>query len=275
MRGELMNRTRIGITTTKLGALGIIATLAVTACGGSESDDTGPASGNVTTATFETSPVPLDQDWKFEHFTEPVLEPDARRLPYTEVPKNQKGELLPAGSEIDEQVMWQAIGCQAIAFSTDAGPTGRTAGGWPTGWTQDEKGAALAAWSIAILFEVMPDRDEFTRAYLTGDTGTFAQTSAQRDPRSGVRAQQWNEGAECFRSSTARRVDFDTQVWLSDNNTRAAVRSYVPEYDFAWDFPLVWDSQAGDWKATAEGFTQYWRTTDDPTSRTITPTFSW
>ncbi|MFW0797666.1 hypothetical protein AAFP30_27940 [Gordonia sp. CPCC 205515] len=260
-----------------LAAACLTAALVVAGCGQDpdqpEAGTTAPGSHHHGHDAAPATPVP--QSWIDDRFTDPVLEPDASRIPFTYVPKNLKGEPLPAHSATDDPVMWQAVGCKALAFSADAGPVGRTDGGWPSGWTRTPKGAALAAWSIALLFEVMPDRAEFIREYLTGDTTGFEQRSEQRDPRAGVRAQQWAEGADCFRAAASRRVDIDTQVTLTEQDRLAAVRSHAPLYSFTWDFPLVWDEEAGDWKTTADGMEQYWRTTDNPDDRPIDPEFQW
>lgn len=252
----------------------VAAVLAGCGSGGDDSPPSPPIGDRHSSSA--TVPTPLAPTWTKQHLTEPVLEPDAANIPFTQVPDNPKGELLPPNTKLDGPVMWQAVGCQALAFSADAGPTRRTDGGWPAGWTRTEKGAALAAWSMAILFEVMPDRAEFTTAYLAPDTATgFVASSEVRDPRAGVRAAQWREAAQCFRSSPIRRVDLDVAATLSDNDTRAAVRFYSPKYQATWDFPLVWDDADNDWKATKDGFRQYWNTVDEPTDRPITADFSW
>jgi hypothetical protein len=256
--------------------LALLAALVV-GCGSDDTADNAPASSDPSANRSTSAPAsPLPDSWITPRFSDPVLESDAANVPFTQVPDNPKGELLPPNTRLDGPVMWQAVGCQALAFSSDAGPTRRSPDGWPQGWTRTPKGAALAAWSIAILFEVMPDRDEFADTYLTGaDTAGFVQRSEVRDPRAGVRQSNWKDSGRCFRSSATRRVDLDVSVQLSNNDRYAAVRWYSPKYDVTWDFPVVWDDQHGDWKATPEGFRQYWQTVDEPTSRPITAEFSW
>ena len=254
--------------------VGLLAGL-VTGCGSDDNSPDAPTPSGAVTGTVAPL-TPLPEKWITQRFTEPVLESDASGVPFTEVPNNPKGELLPPNTQLDGPVMWQAVGCQALAFSADAGPTTRTQGGWPSGWSRTDKGAALAAWSIAILFEVMPDREEFTSAYLVGGGDrSFVRSSEVRDPRAGVRASNWKNAAQCFRSAAVRRVDLDVAATLTDNDSRAAVRFYSPKYKVTWDFPLVWDESAQDWKATADGFAQYWKTVDDPTERPIDAEFSW
>ncbi|TSD93493.1 hypothetical protein FOV72_19730 [Gordonia rubripertincta] len=260
--------------------LSLIAGLAAAVLAGCSSADDDATPPPTTIAGGHSSavgtPTPLSPGWTENNLTEPVLEPDAANVPFTQVPDNPKGVLLPPNTKIDGPVMWQAVGCQALPFSTDAGPTRRTKTGWPAGWTQDEKGAALAAWSMAILFEVVPSRDDFTAGYLDPTTAAgFVDTSEVRDPRAGVRAENWRNAAQCFRESPIRRVDLEFGVTLSDNNTRAAVRFRSPKYNATWDFPLVWDAEEHDWKATKDGFRQYWKTVDDPTDRPISPDFTW
>lgn len=260
----------VAITT----AVGLLAVFLLAGCG-SDPDTTATTSGPAGTVANSPTQTPPPESWTKQKFDDPVLESDADAIPFTQMPINPKGELIPPNTRLDAPVMWQAIGCQALAFSSDAGPTTRTPGGWPAGWARTDKGAALAAWSIAILFEVMPDRGEFTRSYVADGTDTFIRTSEQRDPRAGVRAAKWKDSARCFRTSTTRRVDLDVSASLADNNTHAAVRFYSPKYKVTWDFPLVWDEDSHDWKATTDGLRQYWQTVDNPTERPITTEFTW
>jgi len=248
----------------------------IAACG--SDDDTTPAPTSATRGSAAAStapPTPLPTTWEQTHLSEPVLEPDATRIPFTQVPNNPRGELIPANTTLPTDVMWQGVACDFVPFSADAGPTRRSAGGWPTGWARTAKGAALAAWSIEVLEENMPDRGEFIDTYLTGDTTGFANQSAVRDPRAGVRAQNWKDPASCIRARNNRRPDLNTTVTLDGDANRAAVYWWSPKFNVGVNFSLVWDDTANDWRATADAFRAYWRNADRPSTDFRKADFTW